>query len=81
MVGYNDINNLVLPDLRWLRLYIKYLRLNPREMGVLNITRIHPKGGKKQEIVAPAHQGYVGLTSWEMRFLIISRIPLKGTVA
>jgi len=46
-------------------------------MGVLNITRIHPKGGKKQEIVAPAHQGYVGLTSWEMRFLIISRIPLK----
>jgi hypothetical protein len=50
-------------------------------MGVLNITRIHPKRGKKQEIVAPAQQGYVGLTSWEMRFLIISRIPLKGTVA
>jgi hypothetical protein len=62
-------------------MYIKDLGLISWEMGVLNITRIHPKRGKKQEIVAPARQGYVGLTSWEMRFLIISRIPLKGTVA
>ena len=31
--------------------------LNPWEMGVLNITRIPPKGGKKQEIVAPVYQG------------------------
>jgi hypothetical protein len=26
-------------------------------MGVLTITRIPPKGGKKQEIVAPVYQG------------------------
>ncbi len=31
--------------------------LNPRELGFLNITRIPPKGGKKQEIVAPVYQG------------------------
>jgi hypothetical protein len=26
-------------------------------MGVLTITRIPPKGGKKQEMVAPVYQG------------------------
>ncbi len=26
-------------------------------MGVLTITRIHPKGGKKQEMVAAVYQG------------------------
>jgi hypothetical protein len=40
-----------------LHLYIKELRLNSWEMGVLTITRIPPKGGKKQEMVAPVYQG------------------------
>jgi hypothetical protein len=42
---------------RWLHLYIKDLGLNSWEMGVLTITRIPLKGGKKQEIVAPVYQG------------------------
>jgi hypothetical protein len=40
-----------------LNLYIKDLGLNSWEMGVLTITRIHLKGGKKQEMVAPVYQG------------------------
>ena len=42
---------------RWLHLYIKDLGLNSWEMGVLFITRIPLKGGKKQELVAPVYQG------------------------
>jgi hypothetical protein len=80
-------------------------------MGVLTITRIPPKGGNKQEMVAPVLQGsgvnllgdgsshhykdppqkgeiskrwlclYIkdlGLISWEMGVLIITRIFSKG---
>ncbi len=42
---------------RWWHLYIKDLGLNSWEMGVLTITRIPLKGGKKQEMVAPVFQG------------------------
>jgi hypothetical protein len=31
--------------------------LNPLQKGILTITRIPPKGGKKQEMVAPVYQG------------------------
>ena len=40
---------------RWLHLYIKDLGLNSWKMGVLTITRIPPKEGKKQEIVASSY--------------------------
>jgi hypothetical protein len=40
-----------------LQLYIKDLGLNSWEMGVLTITRIPLKGGKKQEMVAAVYQG------------------------
>jgi hypothetical protein len=46
-----------IPLKRWLRLYIKVLRLNSWEMGVLTITRIPPKRGNKLEMVAPVYQG------------------------
>ena len=42
---------------RWLHLYIKVLRLNSWEMGVLTITRIPPKRGNKLEMVEPVYQG------------------------
>jgi hypothetical protein len=42
---------------RWLHRYIKDLGLNPWEMGVLTITRIPTKGGKKEEFFAPVYQG------------------------
>jgi hypothetical protein len=40
-----------------LHLYINDLWLNRWEMGVLTITRIPPKGGNKQLMVAPVYQG------------------------
>jgi hypothetical protein len=47
----------MIPLNRWLHLYFKDLGLNSWEMGVFTITRIPPKGGKKQEMVEPVHQG------------------------
>ncbi len=59
-------------------------------MGVLTITRIPLKGGKKQEMAAPVYQGtevklmgdgsshHYKDPSWEMGVLTITRIPLKG---
>jgi hypothetical protein len=46
-------------------------------MGVLIITRIPPKGGKKQEVVAHVYQGSE-VNSCEMGVLTIIRISPKG---
>jgi hypothetical protein len=57
-----------------LHLYIKYLGLNPREMGVLSLQGSLRKGERSKRWLH-LYIKDLGLNSWEIGVLTITRIP------